>query len=448
MQSAQPKQRTQRGSLTTNQCVAGEWVWLPEQPQAGAHSLVAAVSRLQLAKVLHTYNNGAVGVQVFDEQALAFTGAELRLPPPRTVLEASQRLLKLTSLRPNWVGQRVRLLDHPLVPSHFAFNAEHYNKHVALRGGLQAVFDAGREQLPEAACGWRYAGWFLHELDAELRGHGRPRQAIDGELRGSKQGINSELAVILSIDLHRRCELPGKHPVDLTWGTADVRCFDPFSMEYNGHVLNGVPLYMVHGLHYSAALAEARAAAIPAACLLARFDEEEEALEAFNAKLHECLLCPDVETLASLVASWGEPAMAELVATRQREADWGARMQEMLREQAGLQDLGGPTWHVPNDRSCDPSFHFELSSAIHLRWSPLLSYFLCGERSTWNNAATLAAAVTEPAGSSQQHGGGVLECAEEEDAPQEDDDEDLISYDSSNDELESRHVANAWGYYC
>ena len=28
VQSAQPKQRTQRGSLTTNQCVFGEWVWL------------------------------------------------------------------------------------------------------------------------------------------------------------------------------------------------------------------------------------------------------------------------------------------------------------------------------------------------------------------------------------------------------------------------------------
>ena len=69
VQSAQPKQRTQRGSLTTNQCTAGEWVSpLPEQPQAGAHSLVATVSRLQLAKVLNTYNNGAVGVQVFDEQ--------------------------------------------------------------------------------------------------------------------------------------------------------------------------------------------------------------------------------------------------------------------------------------------------------------------------------------------------------------------------------------------
>ena len=235
------------------------------------------------------------------------------------------------------------------MPSHFAFNAEHYNKYVAFHGGLQAVFDAGGEQLPEAARGWRYAGWFLHELDAELQGHGRPRKAIDGELRGSRQGINSELAVILSIDLHRRCELPGKHPVDLTWGTADVQCFNPVSMEYNGHVLNGVPLYMVHGLHYSAALAEARAVAIPAVCLLKRFIEEEAALEEFNAKLHECLMCPDVTTLASLVASWGEPGMAELVATRQREAGWGVRMQEMFLAQAGLPDLGGPTWHAPHD---------------------------------------------------------------------------------------------------
>ena len=54
-----------------------------------------------------------IGVQIFDDQALTFNGAEIRLPPPRTQLEAHQRLLTLTSLRPHWVGQRVRLLDQP-----------------------------------------------------------------------------------------------------------------------------------------------------------------------------------------------------------------------------------------------------------------------------------------------------------------------------------------------
>ena len=71
------------------------------------------------------------------------------------MLQASQRLLALTSLRPHWVGQRVRLLDHPLVPARFCFNAEHYDKYVAFHGGLQAVFAAGGAQLPEAARGWR-----------------------------------------------------------------------------------------------------------------------------------------------------------------------------------------------------------------------------------------------------------------------------------------------------
>ena len=87
----EPAHRAQRGSLGTNLCAAGDWVWLPEQPQAGAHALVAVVSRLLLAKVLHTYTNGAVGVQLFDKEAFSFSSAEMRLPPPRTVLEAEQR---------------------------------------------------------------------------------------------------------------------------------------------------------------------------------------------------------------------------------------------------------------------------------------------------------------------------------------------------------------------
>ena len=52
---------------------------------------MAVVSRLLLAKVLHTYTNGAVGVQLFDKEAFSFSSAEMRLPPPRTVLEAEQR---------------------------------------------------------------------------------------------------------------------------------------------------------------------------------------------------------------------------------------------------------------------------------------------------------------------------------------------------------------------
>ena len=77
MQSAQPKQR---GSLTTHQLQLAILVWLPERPQAGAHAVVAVVSRLTLAKVQHIYANGAVGVQIFDDQALTFYGAEIRLP--------------------------------------------------------------------------------------------------------------------------------------------------------------------------------------------------------------------------------------------------------------------------------------------------------------------------------------------------------------------------------
>jgi len=77
VQSAQPKQR---GSLTTHQLQLAILVWLPERPQAGAHAVVAVVSRLTLAKVQHIYANGAVGVQIFDDQALTFYGAEIRLP--------------------------------------------------------------------------------------------------------------------------------------------------------------------------------------------------------------------------------------------------------------------------------------------------------------------------------------------------------------------------------
>ena len=231
---AQRTQPAQRGSLSTNQCAAGDWVWLPEQPQAGAHALVAVVSRLQLARVQRTFKNGAVGVQLFDNEAFTFSGAEIRLPPPRTKLEAEQRLLALdTSLRPFWVGQRVRLLNHPLVPAHFCFNAEHYDKHVGRCGGLQAVFDAGGVTLPRAARGYGYAGWARHELQSQVEQLGRPREWYDGELRGSADG-EPELAIILSVDLHARCKLHpagDAHPVDLTWGTADVQCFLPFCME-------------------------------------------------------------------------------------------------------------------------------------------------------------------------------------------------------------------------
>ena len=61
-------------------------MWLPEQPQAGAHAQVATVSALKLAKVLHTYGHGAIDVQIFDEQAMAFSGAEMRLQRPRTLI--------------------------------------------------------------------------------------------------------------------------------------------------------------------------------------------------------------------------------------------------------------------------------------------------------------------------------------------------------------------------
>ena len=47
-------QRAQRGSLGTNLCAAGDWVWLPEEPQAGAHALVAAVSRLMMMTCIVT----------------------------------------------------------------------------------------------------------------------------------------------------------------------------------------------------------------------------------------------------------------------------------------------------------------------------------------------------------------------------------------------------------
>ena len=40
----EPAQRAQRGALSTNLHAVGDWVWLPEEPQAGAHELVAALS--------------------------------------------------------------------------------------------------------------------------------------------------------------------------------------------------------------------------------------------------------------------------------------------------------------------------------------------------------------------------------------------------------------------
>ena len=181
--------------------------------------------------------------------------------------------------------------------------------------------------------------------------------------------------------------------------------FDPFSMDYSGPIMRGVPLYMVHSMHYSAALAEARALATAVACRcagLANADDDVDAgpaLASFNLMSKQIAQCADVGALASLVASWGEPFLAKQVISRQAEADWGVRMQAMLREQAGLTDLGGPTWEVPEDRSCDPSFHFEPGIAIRLRWSPLLSDYLCCERSTWplQHESSASEQVEQPA---------------------------------------------------
>ena len=127
-------------------------------------------------------------------------------------------------------------------------------------------------------------------------------------------------------------------------------------------------------------------------------------------------------------------------------------MRAMLLEQAGLTDLGADR----DDFSCDPSFHFEHGLACgQTRWSmlhrywPLLSDFLCGERPTWPIQDTRLA----------QQGGGAggpedvhrtVSVPNLFTAPQEDyaDDEVLITYDPNNDGLDTRHVANAWGYYC
>ena len=46
--------------MQLNPCAVGEWVWLPEEPQAGASLPVALVSRLRLAKVQHVHANGTI----------------------------------------------------------------------------------------------------------------------------------------------------------------------------------------------------------------------------------------------------------------------------------------------------------------------------------------------------------------------------------------------------
>ena len=250
------------------------------------------------------------------------------------------------------------------MPARFTFNAQHFDKYVERCGGLQAAFDAGREKQPAAARGWGSIGWSRHEFDRELRGRSRPRLGLNSDCSNGSDVIgscgSSELAVIIGIDLHARCELPflqrsdgSTFPINLTWGTADVQCFDPFSMTYSGIILRGVPLYMVHGLHFSASLAEARAGATVVACGVARIsdtangdddDDQHEALARFNMMFEQIIECADVQALSSLVAnSWCDPDMSKLVAARQCEADLGARMQAMLLEKAGLADLGGST---------------------------------------------------------------------------------------------------------
>ena len=128
------------------------------------------------------------------------------------------------------------------------------------------------------------------------------------------------------------------------------------------------------------------------------------ALDKFNRLFTQIWQCADVGALASLVASWDDPVLAEGVISRQVETDRGVRMQVMLREQAGLTDLGGPTWRVADDRSCDPSFHFEPGVAIRLRWSPLLCDYLCCEQSTW--PLHLESSASEQVEKRRQEGGG------------------------------------------
>ena len=75
-----------------------------------------------------------------------------------------------------------------------------------------------------------------------------------------------------------------------------------------------------------------------------------------------------------------------------------------------------------------------------------MSDFLCGERPTWPIQDTRSGQQGEGAGGPEDvH--RTVSVPNLFTAPQEDyaDDGD---YDSSDDGLDTRHVANAWGYYC
>ena len=128
----------------------------------------------------------------------------------------------------------------------------------------------------------------------------------------------------------------------------------------------------------------------------------------------QILQCADVEALAGLVASWGHPCEAALVAARQCEAEQGQRMQLMLREQMELR--AGRSWSEwidqMQDCSCDPSWHFEFSREnevmSRLRRHPLLSDYLGGEDPITIPADTVVAEQSSCTGEPSDLVGGGL----------------------------------------
>ena len=361
----------------------------------------------------------SIDLQLFDENVMGFADTStVRLPPPQTCLQASQRYVSLASFRPWWVGQRVRLLNHGFIPQLHGFNADSYDRYVRHCGGLQAAFEFAASPSYQQRAPIQNYGPTNDPFNQILQQLGCPRLGGRDTLWGSPDGA-SELAIITSIDLHARCALAEDAAmpltINLTWGTAHVVCFNPVSMGYDGVKLMDVPLYMVHSLGYSAALAEARAGAIAIACqraqVAAKFDEFEMAKQVFEEKeaagelegggfadaslalddfrplLDEILSCTDPVSLASLLAHWGEIELAELVSKRQAEAVHGARMQSMLLVpslwQQGEQQMPE---NMQNDASSDPSFHFDPTSYFDRanknywrqwwRWDPLLSDYL------------------------------------------------------------------------
>ena len=346
---------------------AGDWVWIPQDPAASyTLPVAAAADHPTLAKVVRSFANGSIEVVMFDLIDLCFDESDRHvLPPCRTAFEMQQQAMHLFSRRPRYVGEVVRLVrkaSYTDVWIKDEFDEWACESRVAEGGeAMQLV----RRSPAEAwrATGKRHPselGWRILPSSIELLDDGRV-SLDDLGVAGIATSFDfaPDLAKIVAIDLEREVCVNKGNPSDtfcdsdtITFGTVDVVLFNPFTMQYDGPQIVGVPLTpCVTALGLAAPLAEVRTIAIAHVCNTAAGQLREQV----HARIERIGALDDVQAIANeLDALPHSDEPCRLIVAREFEVQQANAIEQLIREQA-VQQLAqttvGNEW--PPVSACD-----------------------------------------------------------------------------------------------